>query len=318
VTNSFEYIADRWLANRSAAGKRSLKHDVGRLKNYVYPSWGARDISTITRRDVFTLLEDVQARVIKDRGYGIGVNANRVGSLIKSIFAFALDREVITTNPASGVKPLVAEQARKLELSSEQTRAAFRATRGISDPRLRDYFTLLWLTGARCGEIAKSRWQDVDFNASVLRIPKENTKGKVNWSIPLSEPAMVVLRARKSSASGELVFDGPRPLNNLNHYWKRLVKDPSGVELRLHDIRSLAVSQMARWQVPEILLDIVLGHSVGKSIVAKNYLSYRFEAEHRVALSRWARWLNDEQAELTAGAIAALVVRTQEQQPKQP
>jgi intergrase/recombinase len=87
------------------------------------------------------------------------------------------------------------------------------------------------------------------------------------------------------------------------------VKQASGVELRLHDIRSLAVSQMARWQVPEILLDIVLGHSVGKSIVAKNYLSYRFEAEHRVALSRWAEWLGDEQAELTAGAIAQLAER---------
>jgi integrase len=209
VTNSFEYIADRWLANRSAAGKRSLKHDVGRLKNYVYPAWGNRDISTITRRDVFALLEDVQARVIADRGYGTGVNANRVGSLIKSIFAFALDREVITTNPASGVKPLVAEQARKLELSADQTRAAYRATRAISDPRLRDYFTLLWLTGARCGEIAKARWSDVDFNASCLRIPKENTKGKVNWSIPLSEQAMAIIRARKSLASGELIFDGP-------------------------------------------------------------------------------------------------------------
>ena len=101
------------------AGKRSLKDDTGRLKNFVLPRWKDRAIGSITRAEVRELLQSVRVSVIEEAeelarrrkaegsdppAAANGVTSNRVASLIKTIFNYALDNEIIAVSPAQRVE----------------------------------------------------------------------------------------------------------------------------------------------------------------------------------------------------------------------
>jgi hypothetical protein len=58
----------------------------------VYPKWGARPIYEITRRDVIELLDAVADR-------GAPIQANRLLARLRALFNWAMDREIIATNP---------------------------------------------------------------------------------------------------------------------------------------------------------------------------------------------------------------------------
>jgi hypothetical protein len=137
-TKSFADVADQWVEDRRLAKKKSLHHDTGRLKNWVLPVWKDRAIGSITRKDVRALLESIRVSTIEDGGNG--VTSNRVSALLKTIFNYALDHEIIPLNPAQRPKPLVEEKPRKLQLLPEQVRAAWRSVMEIEDTRLRDFY----------------------------------------------------------------------------------------------------------------------------------------------------------------------------------
>ena len=65
-TKTFGEIAERWVEDRRMAGKRSLHHDTGRLKNFVLPKWEHRAIGSITRAEVKELLQNVRVSVIEE------------------------------------------------------------------------------------------------------------------------------------------------------------------------------------------------------------------------------------------------------------
>jgi integrase len=61
------------------------------------------------------------------------------------------------------------------------------------------------LTAARPGEALKARWSEIDFAKATWTIPPERMKGRVEHRVPLTEPALNLLRQLPRD-EGELVF----------------------------------------------------------------------------------------------------------------
>lgn len=141
---------------------------------------------------------------------------------------------------------------------------------------------LLLMTGARLGEIIGLRWSMVDLERACLRLPDSKTGAKV---IPVS-PQVVALLAKAAEgkpsgdafvcpAQGETKSEGngepksesngvpkneSKPLQNFRRSW-RVIRERAGLDdVRLHDLRHSAASDMLAdgMSLPEIA--IVLGH----------------------------------------------------------
>jgi integrase len=74
------------------------------------------------------------------------------------------------------------------------------------------------LTACRSGEVLQATWTEIDLEACLWRIPASRMKARREHVVPLSEPAMAVLRKLEPIKQGLFVFAGQkagRPLSDM-------------------------------------------------------------------------------------------------------
>ena len=80
------------------------------LRLHILPRWGKRLARDITRRDVIELLDEI---VESERP----ITANRALALVRKLFSWAFDRDIITASPCVGVRPPALETPRDRTLN---------------------------------------------------------------------------------------------------------------------------------------------------------------------------------------------------------
>lgn len=66
-------------------------------------------------------------------------------------------------------------------------------------------FTIL--TAARVGEAARAMWSEIDLERAIWTVPGERSKAARVHRVPLSKPALAILRIRHGMTNGQgLVF----------------------------------------------------------------------------------------------------------------
>ena len=133
----------------------------------------------------------------------------------------------------------------------------------------RDLIRFLLLVPLRREEAAGLRWSEIDLPARRVRIAAKRAKTRETHELPLSPPALELLKARAATAKGELVFptgEG-KPYNGFSRLLKRIririgkSEVPKAERFVLHDIRRSFVSHLAERGFDIDLLDQCLGHS---------------------------------------------------------
>jgi integrase len=74
------------------------------------------------------------------------------------------------------------------------------------------------LTAARSGEILGMRWPEIDLDKKVWTVPADRMKAGRDHRVPLSPPAVAVLRQLEKLRAGDFVFAGQarnKPLSNM-------------------------------------------------------------------------------------------------------
>src|SRR5215472_5426144 len=101
-----------------------------------------------------------------------------------------------------------------------------------------DILKLLALTAQRRDEIGSLRWSEIDFDKAVIALPPERTKNSRPHDIPLSDPALSILKARPHLVGSEYVFTtGANGFRGRSNY--KLSLDSRIGEIapwRLHDL----------------------------------------------------------------------------------
>jgi integrase len=77
------------------------------------------------------------------------------------------------------------------------------------------------LTGARRGEVLGARWDMFDLYAGIWVKPSQHTKQRKEHRVPLSAPAVQLLREMQAGATSPYVFTGVdgRPLTDVKRTW---------------------------------------------------------------------------------------------------
>lgn len=278
--------ADVYLERWAKPNKRTWAGDQWMLHKHVLPYWRDRKLREIQRADVIDLLERVARNA--------PILANRVRALLSKLFRFAISQALCEFNPVRDTMRLAKETPREFSLMPAQIRAIWKAINELDNDRMRDFYKLSFLTCARRSEVLGMRWDELDLESALWSLPVERMKNGRAWRVPLPPSAVAALRARKERASespfvfadqnGELLKPGGVRFTHC-----AFTKDVC-ICFRVHDIRSIACTQIAEMGAPPDVLDALLAH-VNPGTTRRHYDRYTREPEHRRALLRWDNWL---------------------------
>jgi integrase len=136
----------------------------------------------------------------------------------------------------------------------------------------------------------------------LIALPAERTKNSRPHDVPLSDPALAILKARPRLGGSEYVFTaGANGFRGWSNYKvaldARIAGNGAIAPWRLHDLRRTAATHMAESppkglgmqpHIIEAVLNHVSGHKAG---VAGIYNRATYETEKRRALNLWAEHL---------------------------
>jgi integrase len=278
-------LIERWLieGRDAAPNKResSWQTDARKLRRHIAPLLGKVLVRALTKDDIAsaqraiatgkTALDEKtgwRGRAIVTGGPGIARSA--IMSL-SACLGWAVDQEIIATNPVARVKKLPKNRSERFLSETEAARLLDTLTAMESEgallPAHGDVVRVLLLTGARRSEIADLFWNEVDLERGLLtlRAGRHKSGGSEGAKhIVLSAPAAQIIADRPRA--GPLVF--PAPTNpergcgaSLGKAWERIRMRANLPGLRLHDLRHSFASFGAAGGASLLLIGKALGHS---------------------------------------------------------
>ena len=209
---TFRECAQIVIANKSRELKNQ-KHIAQwstTLETYIYPTLGDISIGTITKVDI--------AEVLRPIWIEKNETAKRIRGRIETIFDYAKAMEYFEgDNPAEwkgNLEPILGnlkQESRPHPSLPYDQIATFvqhlRQKDGISPKALE--FAIL--TACRSGEIFGATWQEIDLKNKVWTIPKERMKAEKEHRVPLSEPAIELLKSIQTDTRPQsYIFPAPR------------------------------------------------------------------------------------------------------------
>lgn len=258
VSRTVADLAARYLcepARRLAPESQRKAHQM--LRDHVLPSLGALDVQAVSRADVLDLQARLQARPVL---------GNRVLNLVSVLFTWAERWEWrdAHTHPVWRI-PRWREQPRERYLTPADVQRLWSVLAEVEQlraehPSVVGAIRLLLLTGARSGEIRTLRWEYIDWQAGMARLPTSKTGPKTLY---LAREALETLRQLPRVLGNPYVLPGTRPgkpWNDLRRPWYRIRRLAGLGDVRLHDLRHTyaAVAVAAGLSLPQI--GKLLGH----------------------------------------------------------
>jgi integrase len=220
VTN----LVTEYIDRHAKVKKRSWKKDEEMLNRDVVPVWGKRKAQDIVKRDVTLLMEGIIDR-------GAAIMANRVFSVIRKMFNYGIEKDIVLHNPCTGLKPPSDKQDRTRALTEKEIKALWeslnRSNLNISIGAT-GALKLILLTAQRPGEVTGMHTNEID--GAWWTIPAARAKNKRAHRVYLSGLAQEIITEtidhvklmRKIPAASEysgFIFPCPhkdknRPLGN--------------------------------------------------------------------------------------------------------
>jgi integrase len=313
VTDAVSAVAERFIAKhvRPKTRPASRRETERLLRVEILPPLGERRLGEISRADVRQLIEKIAERA--------PIVANRTLGLLRQLFNWAREEDIVGTSPCDGLKPPAAEKSRDRVLTYDEVRLFWKACEVVGWP-FGPLAQMLLLTGQRRDEVGAATWAEINLETATWTLAGERVKNDRGHAVALSAPALRLLeslpridgeRGFVFTTSGAAPVDGfSRAKNRIDAAMLEIARrdDPTAAEIphwTFHDLRRTAASCMAALGVAPHVIEAVLNHASGTIRgVARVYNRFQYEAERRAALEAWGR-----QVELLAtGETASNVV----------
>lgn len=191
----------------------------------ILPRLAKHRVADVTYNDIDELHRDIT------RIRQTPVRANRVVEALRGAFNLAIRWHWRQDNPTKGVQRNP-EEKRNRYLGKPELTALACALNDHAAPITANAIRLLMLTGARRGEVLNATWDMFDLNNGIWTKPSAHTKQRRIHRVPLSSPALVLLKAMRMDAKSQFVFCGPegKPLVDIKRTWVSVCKKAGLVE----------------------------------------------------------------------------------------
>jgi len=252
-----ELFANHYLV-RHQGRKKSLHTDVSRFNTWVGPELGKLPLDQITPTTISRFLE-------KLREAGLApATSDKYLSLLKTICQLAVELDLIAKNPARSIKLLNAPKAPAAFFTVTQLKAFVDAAMASDELIGSRMLALMAFTGARLGEATALRWDDLDIENGIWRLPTQKS-GKPGI-IVLSDAAKAVIADLVPVRQDDFVFPGARgnaqrsrPIRLFRKIFKTAKLD--GLGLKIHSLRHAWVSAAIYAGIPIEVVSHAARHS---------------------------------------------------------
>ncbi len=286
-----EFAEQTYLQN-AKLHKRSWKDDQAKIRGDVGKQLGSIPINEVSTRDVMDLHILVASRVSNS-------TANRYLALCSGIFTLAQKCDLITKNPAKGVKKLKEADPRRRYLSTEEL-GRFMQALDESDRVTSCALKLLLLTGLRRMELFSLNWSEVDLKSGTAQLIL--TKSGKSRTMVFNSLALEMMKKLQSEAAPNCpwVF----PSRNGGHIkdarkalWKAM-KRANITDLHQHDLRRSFASLLVNADVDIYQIKELLGHS-SVAVTQKSYAHLQ-QNTLRTASEMMVKTLDDALGKISA------------------
>ena len=250
--------------------KRSWASDESLYRNYLKDEFGTQRLDQITRQQI--QLWHTKLRIEKKLA---PATADHGVKLLKHALNLAMDWSVIAANPAAKVPLFNESNFVEHYMDDEQLQSLLTVLHAPESPRSVCQIALFLLsTGARLNEALTAKWDQIDRQTRVWRIPSAISKSGRVRAIPLNDSALDVLSEldtegvydylfvnhRISKKTGEEVGTG-KPYTAIMKVWSRLRAKAGLPHLRIHDLRHQYASFLVNAGRSLYEIQRILGHS---------------------------------------------------------
>lgn len=253
----------------------------------------------VTRNEAFNL-------ITKIRGRGVTVLAGQIKTELKAAYEFAMNAGVIDMagNPfAFTLKGLVAKKRERV-LQNHELVALVPWMRQNYSETVADALLVTLFCGVRSGEVCEIQAREIEDSREgmVWTIPASKSKNKHSFRVMLPSQAAEIIRKRMAMHPKGWLFPGRDPSKPIAQkvlgveVWahspsskvakhKNIAKCPV-VDWAPHDLRRTCRTGLSRLGCPVEVGEAILNHVKGG--VRGNYDLYKYDAEKREWLQRWA------------------------------
>jgi integrase len=287
---TFDKAAAAFVEANSPAWRNAKHGEQWRnsLANYASPVIGSMPVSSVETSHIMRILTPIWATKTE--------TATRVRGRIEKVLDWAKVQGYRTgDNPAAWrghlsealPKPSkVSKEEHFAALPGEEIGAFMVALRAMQGAGARAMEVII-LTATRTSEVLNAKWSEIDLDAGLWVIPKERMKGFREHRVPLSEPAIRLLREQPHH--GDYVFPGKKngaALSNMTCL--QTLRRMGRGDLTVHGFRSTFrdwVSESTSY--PRDVAEMALAHTIED----KSEAAYRrgdLIEKRRALMADWA------------------------------
>jgi integrase len=229
---------------------------IRRSKSYLEKYF--RSLHTIALASLDRATVSRELNLINKRG---PIAANRARATLSAFFNWSIANGLCEHNPVDkSIKNK--EQSRERVLAPKEIKSIWS---NLPADEYGQIVKLLTLTGQRVNEIAGLTWNEINFEEKQIELPGIRTKNSRSHIIPLSPPALAILKSI----------------------------DRDGKDWVLHDLRRTCSTNMGeQLGIPPHVVEAVLNHMSGsKAGVAGVYNKATYLKEKREALNKYAEYV---------------------------
>lgn len=271
------------------------------LEKDVLPAIGAMAVEDVRKGHVSLLLDSILKR-------GANRMAKVILSLVRQMFHFAVDHDIIEQDPTAAIRKARiggASVERERVLTEDEIRELYKKLpKAELIPTTEIVISLCLATGCRIGEIVEAKWDHVRLNERTFYLDIDETKTKKPIAIHLSDFAIAQFERLKTFTGGSIWCFPSR--DGSDHVCKKSVTKQIGDRQRLekkplsrrspltqslvlpggkwspHDLRRTAATVMTSLGVLPEVADKCLNHKEPNKM-KRIYLRHNYEIEKRDA-----------------------------------
>ena len=296
---TFDEAAKRYISAH-ASGWRNLKHAAqwrATLETYASPVFGASPVEAVDTAQVLKALEPIWTTKSE--------TASRVRGRIEAVLDWATTRGYRAgPNPARWKGHLDKLLPRRSKVRRVMHHAAlpyaeipaFMAMLRQQEGTAARALEFLIYTATRTSEAIGAAWDEIDFDNATWCIPSHRIKAGREHRVPLSPPALALLRAqqkvqREADYCGPFLFPGDKPGRPLSSMaMLMLLRRMGRDDITVHGFRSTFRDWAAeRTNYPREVAEQALAHAISNKVEAAYRRSDLFDKRRRL-MADWARF----------------------------
>ncbi|KAA1155622.1 integrase [Pseudoalteromonas sp. FUC4] len=302
-----EELAQEFIERDIKVNRKDVDPVMRMFKKDILPFIGNYKLKEITRRDVLNKVLDP----IKDRGSN--TQANKTLSILKQMFDFGVERDLMQGNPVSTVKKKSVgglEKSRTRALEFEEVIQVFERLPKLGISQQVIYaLKCITLTGCRPIEVTGAQWQEFDFDKMIWTIPaervKQNKDGERTHKVPITQNMVILLdelRAAFGYLNSKYVFPstttnksgpGEQPIDrhSLSRSISRKLEQLGVPKFVPHDLRRTVATRLGDTDIrtDPIVVEKILNHQLQG--MQKVYNLQEYMEKRTIALESWSRRL---------------------------